>query len=48
MLPVEFKKWHVPCHYSINVSVNLKKVQRRLSYLRKGRVALSDLRVNGL
>ena len=36
---------NVPCRYFLNVPVDFKIVQCRLSNLRKGRVALSNLRV---
>ena len=38
---------NVPCHYILNVPVDFKIVQCRLSNLRKDRVALSNLRNRG-
>ena len=38
---------NVPCHYLLFLSVDFKRVQCRLSNLRKGRVALSNLRAKG-
>ena len=47
MAPVIFRKGNVPCHYFVFLYVDFKKVQCRLSNLRKGRGALSNLRVSG-
>ena len=38
---------NVPCRYFFTVSVNFKIMQCRMSNLRKGSVALSNLRVKG-
>ena len=39
---------HVPCHYFLNVPVDFKVVQCRLSNLRKCHVGLLKLRVKAL
>ena len=41
------RKGNVPCHYFVFLSVDFKRVQCRLSNLREGCVALSNLRVKG-
>ena len=41
------RKVNVPCHYFVFLSVYFKRVQCRLLNLRKGHVALSNLRVKG-
>ena len=41
------RKVNVPCHYFLFLSVDFKRVQCRLSNLRKCRVTLSNLRVKG-
>ena len=48
MSSVDFKKGQCPLSlFFLLLSVDFKRVQCRLSNLRKGRVALSNLRVNG-
>ena len=46
MSPVDFKTGQCPLSLFF-FSVDFKRVQCRLSNLRKGRVALSNIRVNG-
>ena len=48
MPPVDFKKLQCPLSLILNVPVDFKVGQCRLSNLREGRVALSNLTVKGL
>ena len=45
--PSVLRNVNVPCHYLLDSPVDFKIVQCRLSILRNGRVALSNLRVKG-
>ena len=48
MSPVDFNKRQCPLSlFLLFISVDFKRVQCRLSNVRKGRVTLSNLRVNG-